>query len=78
MNNEIHIGKLIKAKLKENGHSVTWFAKQVACHRTNVYKIFEKQHLSISQLDLISRTLNYDFLSLYAKDNTKEQEKTGR
>lgn len=38
---EIHIGSLIRRRLDEKGYSVVWLARQLACSRTNVYKIFE-------------------------------------
>ena len=72
MSEKIHIGKLIQEKVKEKGCSVTWFAKQVSCHRTNIYKIYQKPHIHILQLAKISDILNYDFLSHYPEYNAKK------
>ena len=67
--NNLHIGKLIQEKLKENGQTVAWFAKKISCHRTNAYKIFDKPHLNSSQLSKISSILNYNFFSHYPEHN---------
>lgn len=40
---EYHIGQKIRERLDEKEHSVVWLARQLACSRTNVYKIFEKR-----------------------------------
>lgn len=42
---EIHIGSLIRRRLDEKGYSVVWLARQLACSRTNVYKIL-RSHTS--------------------------------
>ena len=68
-NEEIHIGELIKAKIKEKGHTVTWFAKQIPCHRTNIYKIYKKSYLHPIQLSRISSILKYDFSVHYSEKN---------
>jgi hypothetical protein len=66
MNEEIHIGELIRNKLKEDGHSVSWFAKKMNCDRTNIYKIFRKPYINAFHLLRISLILNYDFFSHYS------------
>ena len=38
----VHVGKLIQKTLYEKGRTVTWFAHELCCTRTNVYKIFNK------------------------------------
>lgn len=58
---EIHIGSLIRRRLDEKGYSVVWLARQLACSRTNVYKIFEKPHIDTDMLARISTVLDYDF-----------------
>ncbi|MBO5296726.1 MAG: helix-turn-helix transcriptional regulator [Candidatus Homeothermus sp.] len=57
----MHIGLHIKQKLKEDGHSVTWFASKICCSRANVYKIFEKENIDIDLLKRICNVLNHDF-----------------
>lgn len=41
----LHIGKLVKAKLKERAHTCVWLAQQMDCSRTNLYKIFNKEYV---------------------------------
>ena len=40
-----HVGRLIEIELHRQGLSVTWFAEQLCCARTNVYKIFGKSSI---------------------------------
>lgn len=61
----MNIGKAIKAELKRQGKTVVWFANQIPCSRTNVYKIFKKYTLDTALLEKISRILNYDFFRDY-------------
>ncbi len=70
---EIHIGKLVRQRLDENGHSVVWLARQLTCSRTNVYKIFEKSHLDTLMLARISTILRYDFFALLSDSLRKEE-----
>jgi hypothetical protein len=67
MKEAIHIGNLIRKKLKEDGRSVSWFAKKVNCDRTNVYKIFHKPYIEALQLLRISLILDHDFFTYYSK-----------
>ena len=74
MNTNIHIGKLIRKKLEDDGHSVVWFADKMSCHRTNIYKIFKKPHIHPQQLGNASKVLNYDFFAHYL-DSSAEHTK---
>lgn len=40
-----HIGKAIKEELERQERSVAWFARQLSCDRSNVYRIFQKKVL---------------------------------
>ena len=73
MKDEIHIGKLIHEKLKEDGHTVSWFARKMNCDRTNVYKIFQKSYIDVLLLLRISVILNYNFFSVYSEYFYQEQ-----
>ena len=57
----MHIGKAIHQELKQQGRTVTWFAKQICCDRTNAYNIFKKSSIDTSLLIRISKLLNYNF-----------------
>ena len=55
------IGKLIKKKLKDNGRSVAWLAKQVDCDCSNFHKKLNEDNLGIHLLLRISEILQEDF-----------------
>lgn len=64
-------------KKSENGlmkkeHSVVWLARQLACSRTNVYKIFEKAHIDTQMLTRISLILEYDFFAVLSSELRKQ------
>ena len=42
MEEEPHIGKLIKAELARKGLNITWLAEQLGYSRQNAYKIFNR------------------------------------
>jgi plasmid maintenance system antidote protein VapI len=58
---EIHIGNLIKNKLKEDGRSVSWLARKIHCKRDNIYKIFDRPSIDTAQLIRISLALKTNF-----------------
>ena len=60
-NEELHIGKMIRQVLKKQGRSITWFANELHCCRTNVYLIFNKQHIDTKLLTRISKILGHNF-----------------
>ncbi|KAA0093490.1 XRE family transcriptional regulator [Bacteroides thetaiotaomicron] len=62
----IHVGRLIEIELHRQGLSVTWFAEQLCCARTNVYKIFGKSSIDTELLLRISDILQYDFFQCYS------------
>ena len=62
----IHIGSIIKEKFDELGLSVSWFAKELCCDRTNVYSIFKRESIDTSLLVKISLILNHDFFKYYS------------
>jgi len=58
---EIHIGKMIFNKMKEDGRKTIWLARKLSCDRSNIYKIYEKPNIDIIQLLHISQILSHDF-----------------
>ena len=60
--NEETIGKLIKKKLKDNGCSVAWLAKQIDCDCSNFHKKLKDNNIGLSLLLRISEILQEDFL----------------
>ena len=69
----VHIGELIKQTLKQRRKSVVWFAGELSCSRTNVYKIFSKQSIDSYDLLRISKILDFDFFEVYTKELRKYQ-----
>ena len=59
-----HIGKQIEEELRRPERSVTWFAKQLCCERTNVYSIFKRESIDTFQLYRISLILEKNFFTL--------------
>ena len=57
----LHIGNNIRQKLREQGRSVTWLARQIPCTRNHVYKIFQKSTIDASLLLRISCVMDYNF-----------------
>ncbi|MBQ8889880.1 MAG: XRE family transcriptional regulator [Bacteroidaceae bacterium] len=57
----VHIGKLIEEELRKQERSVTWFAKQLCCERTNVYSIFKRESIDTQLLYRISLILKKNF-----------------
>lgn len=69
----MHIGNKIKETLRNQpqGHNVTWFARQLNCHRVNVYDIFNRQTIDTMLLWRISLILNHDFFRDISSDLQK-------
>ncbi|GAP73054.1 hypothetical protein SAMD00024442_59_2 [Candidatus Symbiothrix dinenymphae] len=72
---DIHIGKLIKSKLAEDGRSVVWFADKLHCDSSNIYRIFQKQWIDNEQLLDISLILGYDFFTTFSDYIAARKEK---
>lgn len=64
----MHIGEAIKKELERQGKTVVWLAEQIPCHRTNVYRIFEKSSIDTHMLMRISEILGHDFFTDHSKE----------
>jgi hypothetical protein len=62
---EIHIGTLIKNRLKEDGRSVVWLAKKIHCGRDNIYNIFDRTSIDTALLLSISLALETNFFEYF-------------
>ena len=60
---EVHVGKLIHEELLRQGRTVNWFAKEIYCEKSNVYKMFNRKSIDLHQLMKISEVLDHNFLS---------------
>jgi len=58
---DVHIGNAIKAKLKEQGRTNAWLARQIPCTPNHLYKIFSKTDINTGLLLRISKILDYNF-----------------
>ena len=70
----LHIGQLIKTVFERSGMSVSEFARQLNCERTNVYTIFKRRTIDVELLVNISKVLEYNFFEDVLKEtnlNTK-------
>lgn len=66
------IGELIKEELDRQERSVSWLARKLACDRSNVYRIFQKDSIDTSVLKRVSIILNHDFF-VDLSDELKEK-----
>lgn len=57
----IHFGELIKERLFLQGRSVRWFALQMNCDRSNMYKLLSRAHLDTNFILRACKILNHDF-----------------
>ena len=62
---EIHIGQLIRQKQEEKGISISEFARNIHCDRSNIYNIYSRNSIDIELLISISKALDFDFISNY-------------
>lgn len=70
----IHIGKVIEKVLRDQGKTVTRFARSLYCDRTNVYKIFQRESVDSEMLYRISKILSHDFFKYYSKELEEDTE----
>ena len=68
MKKNIHIGKLIKRRMLEQGFTVSDFASAINRTRATVYDIFERKSIDVDLLLSISEVLEFDFFSYYISD----------
>jgi hypothetical protein len=65
MSEKFHIGKFIQSKMEEDGRKAKWLAKKINCHRNNIYKIYQQEHINPELLIQISIHLNLNLFSHY-------------
>lgn len=66
------IGTVIERKVREQGRNISWLARQLSCHRTNIYDIFRRSDIDIVMLQRLSEVLNYDFFMYLSKEMHKK------
>jgi transcriptional regulator with XRE-family HTH domain len=70
----IHVGSLIRKKVKEREWQITDFANALHCSRSNVYSIFGRSNIDLGLLTLISKILECDLLTFYLEDENRQQD----
>lgn len=70
----MHVGKLILEELKKQGRTARWFAEQIPCERTNVYKIFKRPDIDTDLLQRICIILEHDFFCDLSLETFGERE----
>lgn len=68
----MHIGSIIKERLKEEGKSVVWLSRELGCHRTNIYNLFDKYSIDTQILQRISIVMRYNFFDIYQKETEEK------
>jgi plasmid maintenance system antidote protein VapI len=64
----MHIGNILRERLKQDGKSVVWLARELGCHRTNIYNLFDKYSIDTQLLERISIIMRYNFFDLYKQE----------
>lgn len=64
----MHIGQALKERLKEDGKSVVWLARELGCHRTNIYNLFGKYSIDTQLLQRISTVMRHNFFDLLQQE----------
>lgn len=62
---KIHIGEEIEKKFQESGLKLGAFAESINTGERNVYSIFKREDISADMLLKISKSLKFNFFSLY-------------
>lgn len=62
----IFIGEEIKKVVKERKVTVSWLSRELGCHRTNIYRIFDSASVDTDILLRLSIILRFNFFDLYA------------
>jgi hypothetical protein len=59
----IHIGRRIKAVLKEQGRTTVWLARQIPCSPNHLYKVYANPSINTDLLKRICEILDYNFFN---------------
>lgn len=65
---DIHIGQRIKAKLKEQGRTTVWLARQIPCTPNHLYKVYASASINTDLLTRISNILDYNFFEEFIQN----------
>lgn len=68
MATELHIGRLLQQKLRDDERTVTWLALKLNCSRTNIYLMFKKQYIDSEMLMRLSIVMKFDFFECLSRE----------
>lgn len=68
MNNDIHLGHIIREELERQRRTVTWLAETINCERSNCYYIFNRKYIDLEMLERICKALHHNFFK-HLSDN---------
>lgn len=67
MDEELHIGHIIREELRIQGKTNKWFAQELNLNPRTINKLFQKQYIDTAQLLQISEVLKVDFFKYYSE-----------
>jgi hypothetical protein len=74
----MHLGKIIKTELSRQKRGVTWFADELCCDRSNVYKIFARHSIDSDLMFRISVVLNFNLFDACSEAYEARKEEVER
>ena len=67
MDEELHIGHIIREELRRQAKTNKWFAQELNLNPRTINKLFQKQYIDTAQLLQISEVLKVDFFEYYSE-----------
>ena len=64
-NTDLHIGEIICRKIKEQGRTQEWLAKQISCTSSSLSRILGNKSINTEQLMNISVAMECNFFEEY-------------
>ena len=74
---KIHIGSLIRDRLKEDGRTTSWLAQRIQCKRRNIHDIFYRSSIDTALLYRICVAVKNNFFTHFFKICEIQINKTG-
>ena len=68
----IFIGDEIRKIVKERKVTVAWLSRELGCHRTNIYRIFNSASVDTDTLLRLSIILKFNFFDFYTDNVIKK------
>ncbi len=66
------IGIRIKEEIERQERSISWVARKLACDRSNIYRLFQRESIDTDTLRRISRLLDHDFFADLSREMQSE------